>query len=277
MDQSKIRGVSALDRNLEMSVPGKVHFANGRTVREQNFTAPSSPARSEIDKLIPDVLLDARGNGFRTVNVRKGKDIMICGSHYHWLYVNRNGWLARYKILHNGSRQIIDFILPGQLVGLSACLFHRALYSVVAITKATLLTIPFDMVDDAFERHPALAKALFRSVALEGAILGEHLIDAARRSAYQRVSHLLLELLMRLNDGQSTDEMSFSMPLTQELIGDALGLTPVHVNRTLRALREDRLISMDGRSITIHDFEALALLSDFEKSYLGTAGRTCQV
>jgi len=265
MNPSKIRSLSAFDGNLEMSVAGKLNFAEestAATAPEGNFASPASPARSESDELMSD-LLHAHGKGFRTVNVRKGKDIMICGSHYHWLYVNRSGWLARYKILHNGSRQIIDFILPGQLVGLSACLFQRALYSVVAITKATLLTLPFDMVDDAFERHPALAKALFRSAALEGAILGEHLIDAARRSAYQRVSHLLLELLMRLNHGQSADAMSFSMPLTQELIADALGLTPVHVSRTLRALREDGLIAMDGRSITILDFEALALLSDF--------------
>ncbi len=269
MTQSKIRSGSAFERNVEMSVPEKASFANGRT--------PASPARSEIDELIPDALYDERGKRFRTVNVRKGKDIMICGSHYQWLYVNRNGWLVRYKMLHNGSRQIIDFILPGQLVGLSACLFQRALYSVASITKATLLTVPFEMVDDAFERHPALAKALFRAAALEGAILGEHLIDAARRSAYQRVSHLLLELLMRLNHGQSSDEMRFSMPLTPELIADALGLTPVHVSRTLRNLREDRLIAMDGRSITILDFEALALLSDFEKSYLGAVGRACPV
>jgi CRP-like cAMP-binding protein len=193
MNQSKIRSASAFPRNAEISVPGKMNFANARKATDET-AAPASPARSEIDKLIPDVLLGAPDQRFRTVNVRKGKDIMVCGSHYHWLYVNRSGWLARYKLLHNGSRQIIDFILPGQLVGLSACLFQRALYSVVAITKATLLTVPFDMVDDAFERHPALAKALFRSAALEGAILGEHLIDAARRSAYQRVSHLLLEL-----------------------------------------------------------------------------------
>jgi CRP-like cAMP-binding protein len=263
-----------------MSVPGKANFAIGRTATtgsEEDFTATTTPARSELDKLIPDILLHAPGKRFRTVNVGKGQDVMICGSHYQWLYVNRRGWLARYKILHNGSRQVIDFILPGQLVGLSACLFQRALYSVVAITKASLLTIPFEMVDEAFEKHPALAKALFRSAALEGAILGEHLIDAARRSAYQRVSHLLLELVMRLNHSRSSDEMSFSLPLTPELIVDALGLTPVHVDRTLRALREDRLIAMDGRSIRILDFEALALLSDFEKSYLGAVGWTSQV
>jgi CRP-like cAMP-binding protein len=85
------------------------------------------------------------------------------------------------------------------------------------------------------------------------------------------VSHLLLELFVRLNRGQlsgQAGEMTFSIPLTQELIADALGLTTVHVSRTLRALREDRLIAMDGRSVTIVDFDALSSLSDFEESYL---------
>src|ERR1700739_5010239 len=117
------------------------------------------------------------------------------------------------------------------------------------------------MVDNVFEQNLVLAKALFWSSAYEAAILGEHLIDAARRSAYERVSHLLLELFVRLN----------RIHLTEEMNDDALCLTKVHVNRTLRALREDKLIAMDGRSVTILDFEALSLLSDFENSYLGEA------
>ena len=79
---------------------------------------------------------------------------------------------------------------------------------------------------------------------------------------------MLLELFVRLKRVRLTGERRFSIPLTQELIADALGLTTVHVNRTLRALRDDKLIAMDGRSIVIVDFEALSLLSDFEKSYL---------
>jgi CRP-like cAMP-binding protein len=105
------------------------------------------------------------------------------------------------------------------------------------------------------------------------AILGEHLIDAARRSAYERVSHLLLELLVRLKRARVTNNMSFNMELTQELIGDALGLTTVHVNRTLRLLREDKLIAIEGKRVTILDFEALSLLSDFENFYLGDDAR----
>lgn len=208
------------------------------------------------------------------MKVGKSKDVVISGNHYDCVYVNHDGWLASYKILHTGSRQIIDFILPGQVFGLQTCLFKRSLYSVVTITETTLSTIPFDMVDSVFERNLVLAKALFWSAAYEAAILGEHLIDAARRSAYERVSHMLLELFVRLNAVHPTDDMTFSIPLTQELIADALGLTTVHVNRTLRALREDKLIAMDGHSVTIVDFEALSLLSDFENSYLGETAQT---
>jgi CRP-like cAMP-binding protein len=167
-----------------------------------------------LDKLTRDNLLNEHGRGVRTVKVRRSKDVVISGNHYDCVYLNHDGWLACYKILHNGSRQIMDFILPGQVVGLQACLFHRA--------------------------------------------------------------HLLLELFVRLNRAHLINEMTFSIPLTQELIADALGLTTVHVNRTLRALREDKLIAMDGRSVTILDFEALSLLSDFENSYLGEAARTLQ-
>jgi CRP-like cAMP-binding protein len=103
--------------------------------------------------------------------------------------------------------------------------------------------------------------------------LGEHLTDAGRRSAYERLSHLFLELFVRARLAGMVDEMSFQMPLTQELIADALGLTHVHVNRTVKSLRDDKLIAVDGKRLMILDFEALSLLSDFESSYLGESAR----
>jgi CRP-like cAMP-binding protein len=226
-----------------------------------------------LARLTYDDLIAEGGRGVRTISVRKNKDVLVAGSHYESVYVNHDGWLFRYKILHNGSRQIIDFILPGQIFGLQACLFQKSLYSVATITETSLSTIPLEMIDDVFERTPRLGKALFWSAACEGAILAEHLIDAARRSAYERISHLLLELFVRLKAAGLSDDMSFDMPLTQELIGDALGLTTVHVNRTMRSLREDKLIAIDGKVVTILDFEGLSMLSDFENSYLGATIR----
>jgi CRP-like cAMP-binding protein len=167
----------------------------------------------------------------------------------------------------------MDFILPGQIFGLQACIFGRSLYSVATVIDTSLSAIPFGMMDTVFEQNPKVSKALFWSAVCEGAILGEHLTDAARRSAYERVSHLLLEVFTRLHAVGLTTGMTFLMPLTQELIGDALGLTTVHVNRTFRSLRADKLIAIDGQFVTILDFEALSLLSDFENSYLAESAR----
>jgi CRP-like cAMP-binding protein len=210
-----------------------------------------------------------RGGGVRRLRFAKARDIVISGNHSDCIYFNHDGWLARYKILHKGSRQILDFILPGQVFGLPACLFPHAPYSIITITQASISAIPFDMMDNVFDRDPALAKALFWSTVHEAAILAEHLTGTGRRSAYERVSHLLLELFVRLNTSHRGGKMTLSIPLTQELIADALGLSTVHVNRTLRALRQDKLIATAGRSITIVNFEAMSVLSDFERSYLG--------
>jgi CRP-like cAMP-binding protein len=201
--------------------------------------------------------------------IHKNKEVITTGKHYETLFINRDGWLSKYKILHSGDRQILDFILPGQIFGLQACLFNASLYSVATVTDVSLSAIPFDIIERMFERSPKLGKALFCSAAREAAILGEHLIDTARRSAYERISHLLLELFVRSRAAGLAENMSFQMPLTQELIGDAVGLTTVHVNRTLRLLRDDKLIAINGKRITILDFEAMSLLCDFENSYLG--------
>ncbi|MBN8941750.1 MAG: Crp/Fnr family transcriptional regulator [Rhizobiales bacterium] len=214
-----------------------------------------------------------RSVGAKTIRLCKNKDFLLAGQFCRCAYINHDGWLFRYKILHNGSRQIVDFVLPGQIFGIQAVLFRRALYSVATITETSLSAVAFDLLDDGLDRNPRLLKALLWSAACEGAMLGEHLIDAARRTAYERLSHLLLELFVWLRAVGLTEGGSFHMPLTQELIGDALGLTTVHVNRTLRALREDKLVGIEGKVVTIRDFEALALLSDFENSYLGDAVR----
>jgi CRP-like cAMP-binding protein len=245
-----------------------------------NQTAGSNPpggGRITIAEYLPQLshsdLLAEVGREVRTIAVRKNKDILIAGNHCQFVYINNDGWLVRYKVLHNGSRQIVDFVLPGQIFGLQSCVVQKSLYSVATITDASLSGIPFEIIDRIFERSPGVARMLFRSAVCESAILTEHLIDAARRSAYERVGHLLLELFVRLKSAGLTDNMSFEMPLTQELFGDALGLTTVHVNRTMRALREDKLIAIDGRIVTLLDFQALALASDFENSYLAATAR----
>jgi CRP-like cAMP-binding protein len=144
-----------------------------------------------------DAIVFERGQKPKTIRIPKNKDFIVAGSHCDSLYVNRDGWLFRYKILRNGRRQILNFILPGEIFGLQACLYKSSLYSVATITDVSVSAIPANTIDNIFERSPTASKALFWAAVCESAVLGEHLIDAARRSAYERISHFLLELFAR--------------------------------------------------------------------------------
>ena len=144
----------------------------------------------------------------------------------------------------------------------------RALYSITALSDCVVAPVPFSRLLSLFDGQPRLAAAVFWSFACEAAIYAEHLIDVGRRSALERVAHFLLELLARLQVIGLADECSFRMPLTQELIGDALGLSVPHVNRTLRQLRNDDLVSIENHIVIVRDVEALSALADFERSYL---------
>jgi CRP-like cAMP-binding protein len=219
-------------------------------------------------RLMWDALLVDCRRIAKAVKFRKGGDVIVAGSCPQLLFVNHDGWLFRYKILHDGRRQIVNFVLPGEIFGLEAYVFKKSLYSVATITESLLTTVPTAMVDKAIEQNAKVSKALFLSAMGEVAILSEHLIDTARRSAYARVGHFLLELFVRLEQAGQIENASFHMPLTQELMGDALGLTAVHVNRTLRLLRDEKLITLEGKRVTLCDLDALCRLCDFEDCYL---------
>ena len=194
-----------------------------------------APPKPSVSKGTYDGLLLECERAAKLLKVRKDKDILVADRHHESLYVVHSGWFIRYKLLHTGSRQIVDFILPGEIFGLQLCRFKTSLYSVASITDAMLSAIPLTAVNGILERNPKLSKTLLWSAICEAAILSEHLTDAARRSAYERVSHLLLELFVRLRRAGATRGMSFHMPVTQEHIGDALGLTKrgLHVDDQL--------------------------------------------
>jgi CRP-like cAMP-binding protein len=200
--------------------------------------------------------------------VSRNREIISVGRRYDGVFVLIDGAAIRYRVLHDGRRQVLNIVLPGDLIGFPASFFETALYSVTALSDANVSWIPFTGLFALFQNHPRLAATLFCSFSCEAAMYAEHLIDVGRRSARERVAHFLLELLTRLQAIGLADERSYRMPLTQELIGDALGLSVPHVNRTLRQLREDGLVGIDGPIVVIHDIEALAALADFEKGYL---------
>lgn len=197
------------------------------------------------------------------MTVRAGADIVTAGQQYRCIYVLNEGMAIRYKILKDGRRQVLNLILPGDFIGFPGTLFDPSLYSIAGLGETVVCAIPFKEVFDLFRRHPRLGAAFFWLVGHEAALFAEHLVGVGRRSAYERVAHLLLEFLVRLQVAGLADERSYVMPLTQELMADSLGLSVPHVNRTLRRLREDGLVSMEGTRLVCIDIPALSRVAEF--------------
>jgi len=200
--------------------------------------------------------------------LRPGHEIVSEGRRCTAVFLMTEGIAIRQRILRDGQRQILNFVLPGDFVGFTNCRFDSALYSIRTLTHATISPIPLPRLIALFDTHPQLAATLFWSLGGEAAILGEHLVGIGRRSAQQRVAHLLLELFVRLQQIGLADERSYWLPLTQETLGDALGLSIPYVNRVLRQLRADGLVRIDARKVVIEDVEQLSAFADFERGYL---------
>ncbi len=226
---------------------------------------------SRLSQLVPlsadetAILLDLQSNP-RTV--QRHRDIITEGRSYGSLFIVLEGNAIRYRILHDGRRQIVNIVLPGDIVGALGYFMESSLYSTRALTEVSVATVPFTRLNALNESHPRLVTKIFWWFSCESTIYAEHLVDLGRRSALERVAHFLLELLTRLQLVRLADDQSFKIPLTQELIADALGLSIPHVNRVLRRLREDQLVVVEDQRVTIKDIEALSELADFEPGYL---------
>jgi CRP-like cAMP-binding protein len=192
--------------------------------------------------------------------VAAGRDIITEGYRYDTVLVLLEGVAIRYRVLRDGRRQILSVVLPGDFIGFPACFFETALYSITSLTDTAVSAIPFARLLRVFAEQPRTGAALFWLFSCEAAMYAEHLIGISRRSAVERIAHFLLELLTRLRVIGLADERSFQLPLTQEQIGDILGLTGVHVSRTLRQLREEGLVETAGQRITIRNAEQLSIL-----------------
>ena len=183
------------------------------------------------------------------------------------LFVVRKGWLHSYALLSNGSRQIMRLHFPGDLLGLSSLAFGQATDSIMAVTDVELCPLDRDSLASVFEQHPRLAALIFTICVAERVSLADRLASIARTSARARVATLLCELIARMRISGGRDLQDFHIPLTQEEIGDATGLTAVHVNRMMRNLVDDGLIGRNGNVITLLDEARLVAEVNFVDRY----------
>jgi CRP-like cAMP-binding protein len=187
-------------------------------------------------------------------------------------YVLLEGWAAGYKLLPDGKRQIINFSIPGDFLGLRSFLLRTADHSVVTLTEAWVSRFEQQRILKILEDLPRVGAAILWALSREEAIVVEHLVNVGRRSAIEGLAHLLLEIGERLRIVGFGDDRGYPCPLTQEALADAMGLTPIYVNRILRQLRERGLVSLSRRQLVIHDFAGLRQLAEFNIAYLDHDG-----
>lgn len=187
-------------------------------------------------------------------------------------FVLADGWACSYKMLQDGERQIVDFQIPGDFLGLRSILFRTADHSVEAITRIEASEMLESDILDAFSNAPRLATAILWAASRDEAMVVEHLVNIGRRSAEERMAHFLLELGARLQLVGLADRTGFDCPLTQYHLADLLGLSAVHVNRVLRHMREDGLVTFQKGRVVFDEFDRLTKLADFDMAYLDQEG-----
>jgi CRP-like cAMP-binding protein len=187
-------------------------------------------------------------------------------------FVLAEGWACSYKITPDGQRQIVDFQIPGDFLGLRSILFRTSDHSIDALTPIEATEVLASDIFAAFTEAPRLATAVLWAASRDEAMVVEHLVNLGRRTAEERTAHLLLELATRLNLVGLADNRGFDCPLTQYHLADALGLSAVHVNRVLRHLREEKLVTFQKGHVVFDDFDGLKDLAGFDTSYLDQDG-----
>lgn len=200
----------------------------------------------------------------RRLAIKKKRDVLLEGYEYHKLHVVVSGFAARYKLLANGKRQVLSIILPGDVIGMPSAFFRSSRYSVTTLSVMMADVIPLTNFLELCRQVSSLAIAMLFYCEEELATYADRIVDVGRRSPLERTAHFLLEMHSRLRSAGCASERSFDMPLSQEVIGDLLGLSAPHINRMLHQLKSEQLISVDRRRVNLEDLEGLQLLAQFE-------------
>jgi CRP-like cAMP-binding protein len=178
------------------------------------------------------------------------------------------GMLARYKDLRDGQRQVTELHVPGDFADLHSFTLKRLDHSIGTLTSSKIALVPHERLRAVTEMYPHLTRLLWFSTNLDASIHREWELSLGRRSALSRTAQLFCELYHRLDIVGLTEGQSYDLPLTQTDLSECLGLTAVHVNRTLREMREAGLVEFRGRRVVIADLKGLKAVAEFEGRYL---------
>ncbi|HEX8667358.1 MAG TPA: Crp/Fnr family transcriptional regulator [Allosphingosinicella sp.] len=217
-----------------------------------------SPAE---EKALGDAMSEVRELGPGRVIARAGVTLSECT-----LLIE--GFVCRYRDLADGQRQIMELHVPGDFLDLHSFLLKQLDHNVGSMTPVRFALVPHEAIRRLTETQPHLSRMLWFSTLLDAAIHREKILSIGRRSAVARIAHLFCELSVRLEVAGLAADGRYALPLTQADIADSTGLTSVHVNRMLKKLRSDGLLTFRAGEVTIHDWDALTAVAEFDPAYL---------
>lgn len=241
---------------------------------------PSRPAMQLfVDRLLERSLLgvdeiDAlMALGGRTAHYRAQVDIVAPGEEASAAWLVVEGLLGRFGQVVDGRRQITALHVAGDMCNLHALVTPHIGGALQALSTAIVVRVDYRELRHLARSYPAIAEAFWRDCAVEASMLAQWLVNIGRRDAQSRLAHLLCELALRFENAGLGSRCAFRLDASQIHVGDALGLTSVHVNRTFRVIRDKGLVGVEGRLIQIRDWAGLATLGDFDESYLHIGAR----
>lgn len=208
----------------------------------------------------------------RRLHFKSQQDIVREGdSPTHSCFVE-TGLINRHRILPNGARQILSFHIAGDMIDLPSALIKIADHNIATHTAATIIAIDHADILRVAAEHPELGRAFWFDTLVDAAIFREWTINVGRRSSRERTAHLLLEFAYRFRAAGLMTADSFELHINQTDLADALGVTPIHLNRTMQWLRGERYIRTHSRTITIENWPAMIELAGFNTAYLHSEG-----
>lgn len=227
-----------------------------------NFVRLSQDERQALDALVTKPTLSD-----------SNADIVREGEATSGIYLILDGWAFRYKIGEDGRRQIMTYFVPGDICDQRIFVLKRMDHNIGTLTKAHIAEVSKETIIKLTDEYPQIARAFWWSTLVDEAVAREWLMSAGRRNAFQRLAHLICEMFVRLRSVGLADGQTFDFALNQTDLADTLGLSLVHLNRSLQKLRRDKLILWGRRRpLTILDLEKLARVSMFNPSYLHLEG-----
>ena len=233
-------------------------MTNPLTMKLEQFTRFDQQERERLNALM----------SYPTKSFARGETMIAEGEKVTDIHLVLTGLAARSKLLADGSRQIMAFLIPGDLCDVEVFVLEAIDHDIVAMAESTCVLVPADVMEELLTQSSNITRAMWWSTMTDSAILREWIVDHGSRDARERIAHLFYEMLVRYRVVGETADDAIPFPITQEELAEATGMTPVHVNRILSQFRSEGLVEIKGRVLTVLDPPRLREAAQYDPRYL---------